>query len=82
MKTLIDGADYVVRMVDFPDATVGGAVMTCEDGTYNIYINTRRSREEQSKSFWHEINHIIQNDFYNKKSIYEIESFFSTEKCS
>lgn len=72
-KTPIDGSDYTVRVVDFPDATVGGSVVEDADGFHNIYINARRSAEAQRDSFFHELRHIAHNDFHNELPISEIE---------
>lgn len=73
MITAIDGSDFTVRVIDFPDATVGGAVATNDDGTFSIYINSRRSWEAQRESFLHELRHILNDDFYNGKDIREVE---------
>lgn len=73
MKIPIEGSDYCVRIVDFPDATVGGTVVEDYDGFCSIYINARRSCEEQRKSLRHEIAHIVNNDFHNGKNIAKIE---------
>lgn len=73
MRILIEGSDYVVRVIDFPDATIGGAVIAGDDDFYNVYINARRSWESQAVSLMHELRHIAEDDFYNGKPISEIE---------
>lgn len=73
MKTPIKGSDYCVRILDFPDSTISGAVSEDEDGFYCVYINSRVSWEKQRKSFLHEISHIANDDFHNGLSVAEIE---------
>lgn len=73
MKTLIEGSDYCVRVIDFP-THLGGAVVTSEDGFYNVYLNARCSWEKQREAFLHEMQHITRDDFYNDKDIMEVES--------
>lgn len=70
---ILDGADYVVRFVDLPPS-IGGVITPNDDGTFSIYINARHSVDRQLAAFKHEVNHIAQNDFYNGKSIQEIEA--------
>lgn len=65
--------DYVVRVIDFP-VPIGGMVIPNDDGTYSIYLNARTSWELQRRAFRHELKHIQNNDFYNGKSIEEIEN--------
>ena len=73
MTKPIEGADYVVRQVDFGDATIPGAVRPNDDDTYSIYINSRTSQETQRKTLDHEVAHIAGDDFHNNKPIREIE---------
>lgn len=70
--TYIDGADFFVRVVDLP-SPVGGLVTPNDDGTFSVYINARNSHTKQIKSYGHEVEHIVNDDFYSGKSIKEIE---------
>lgn len=72
-------ADYIVRTVDLPPA-IGGVVTPNDDGTFSIYINARQSVDRQLAAFKHEVDHIAENDFYNGKSIQEIEGKRRSEK--
>lgn len=72
-KAPIEGSDYIVRVLDFPDATVGGSVVEDSEGFHNIYINARRTTEAQRESFIHELRHIARDDFHNDLSIAEVE---------
>lgn len=69
---MIDG-EYIVRMVNLP-GDIGGAVRLSEDGFANIYINDNLAPMAKFSSYLHELQHIKNNDFYNGKSIEEIES--------
>ena len=69
---LIENSDYYVRVVPFP-VRVPGMVMPNEDGTFSIYINADLSELEQREALDHELDHILNNDFYNEKPIWEIE---------
>ena len=68
----MEEADYFVRVVDLPPS-IGGMVSPNDDGTFSVYINARKSAEKQKKSLAHEVKHITSEDFYNGKSVYEIE---------
>lgn len=75
--TYIPGADYFVFWVPFPDenGTDGGAVVTNDDGTFSILMDEKLLTQEAKarKTFRHEENHILDDDFYNGKPITEIE---------
>lgn len=64
--------DYFVRLIDLPPS-IGGMVTPNDDGTFSIYINARLDCIQQQKAFEHEVDHIKNDDFYNGKSIEEIE---------
>lgn len=69
----IPDVDYFVRVVDLP-LPVGGVVTPNDDGTFSIYINGKRTDEQQMHSYLHEVSHIEDDDFYNDKPIEEIEN--------
>lgn len=75
--TYIPGADYFVYWVPFPDdnGTDGGAVMVNDDGTFSILMDEKLLTQEARarKTFRHEENHILDDDFYNGRPITEIE---------
>lgn len=70
--TYLEGADYFVRLVDLPTG-INGLVSPNEDGTYNIFLPVGADHEKQIDSYFHELRHIEDCDFYNGKSIEEIE---------
>jgi hypothetical protein len=70
---LIDGQDYVVRLVDLP-VTVRAFTTIDNDGMYNIYVSASLSKDAQIASFRHEVGHIIRNDFFNRTDIRIVEA--------
>ena len=71
MKRIIDG-DAFVRLVDLP-CGVHGCVCPNDDGTFSIFINARDSRRRNVEAYHHECRHILLDDFYNGRSIREVE---------
>ena len=71
--TYLYNVDFYVRLVDMPPS-IGGAICPNEDGTFSIYINARKSLKAQLAALQHEINHIIDDDFYSDLPIEVIES--------
>lgn len=72
MKKLIEGIDFFVRYMQLPKK-VWAMVTPNSDSTYSVYIDPRRSYSQQKCDLDHEIRHIIRDDFYNGRPIYEIE---------
>jgi len=60
----IEGADYYIRLIDLP-YSIGGFITPNDDGTYNVYLNARLSAEKNLDTFFHEVEHIENDDFYN-----------------
>lgn len=58
----VPGRDYCVRIVDL-DTHVKGVTAMDDEGFANVYINGRQSSDRQCKAFWHELNHILCDDF-------------------
>jgi len=70
--TLIENADYFIRVVDLP-LGVGGVVTPNEDGTFSIYLNARNSDRKQRSSCDHEVRHIQHDDFYRDVPVDQAE---------
>ena len=64
--------EYRVYLVKLP-ATVHGAVRVDKDGFPSIYINDALSPAAKKRAFLHELRHIEDEDFYNDRSIEEVE---------
>lgn len=73
----IPGADYFVFWVPFPpdNGTDGGAVVANDDGTFSILMDERLLSQsgKAKKTYRHEVGHIEHEDFYNGRSITDIE---------
>ena len=71
---MIEGADYFVRLVDFPlGVGSNGMLLLNDDGTYSVYLNARASADKQKKAMRHEYNHMANDDMYGDKDIRNIE---------
>ena len=71
---MIEGADFFIYPVDFPNTANKGAVMLNEDGTYSVYINSRYPACQWPGIAEHELRHVVRDDFYNGLYIRFIES--------
>lgn len=70
----IEGIDYWVRYVQFPNMASESVVASHGDGTFTIYINTLFSPERQEDRLRHEIQHLADEHFYRDDlSIVQIE---------
>ena len=47
--------------------------MPNDDGTYSIYLNARLDELRQRKACSHELDHIVNGDFYSDRPIEEVE---------
>lgn len=61
---MIEGRDYFVRRVRFPNTANWAAVTPNDDGTYDIYINDAIDDEKQVQAFLHELAHLERGHFY------------------
>ena len=70
--TYIEGVDYFVRLIDLPPQ-IGGMVTPNPDGTYSLYLNSKKSSEHKFEDYFHEVDHIENDDFYKVADIRSIE---------
>lgn len=63
-KSLVEGMDYVLRCVPFPNSATDGAVISHPDIDC-IYINSRVCPERQRIALEHELEHLANDDLYN-----------------
>lgn len=73
MTIPIEGADYWIRYMNMPPK-IYAFVHPNNDGTYIIFLDPRRSRDQQIEDYIHELMHILNEDFYNSRSIIEVEA--------
>lgn len=69
---MLTEGDFHVYLLPFA-GDIEGCVTMDEDCFYSIYINANLPPDRQRKVLDHELNHILNNDFYNDKPIYDIE---------
>ena len=60
----IEGIDYWVRRIQFPNMASESVVASHGDGTFTIYINTLFSPERQEERLRHEVRHLTEEHFY------------------
>ena len=60
----IEGMDYWVRYVQFPNMASESVAASHGDGTFTIYINTLFPPERQEERLRHELRHLEQEHFY------------------
>lgn len=55
--------EYYVRLVSLPRAVEGVSVPN-DDGSFDIYINSRLSPQQREETLEHELRHLKQEHFY------------------
>lgn len=69
----IEECDYWIRYMDLPPK-IYAFVHPNDDGTYIIFLDPRRSRDQQIEDYIHELMHIMRGDFYNSIPIQIVEA--------
>ena len=70
----IEGMDYWVRYVQFPNMASESVAASHGDGTFTIYINTLFPEERQQERLRHELRHLTEEHFYRDDlTIREVE---------
>lgn len=72
MEMPIEECDYWIRYMELPPK-IYAFVHPNNDGTYLIFLDPRRSREQQIEDYIHELIHILSGDFYNGLPIQIVE---------
>ena len=73
MTLPIEDCDYWIRYMELPPK-VYAFVHPNNDGTYIIFLDPRRSRDQQIEDYIHELMHILNEDFYNGLPIQIVEA--------
>lgn len=63
-----------VRYLPFPNSSVKAATFPNDDGSFDVYVNTRLSPAEQKKALEHELEHIRRGHFYSDAPIEQKEA--------
>lgn len=72
MSNLVEGQDYVVRYVPFPNCAADGAVVSHPDLPC-VYINSRVCPKRQREALEHELQHIRNGDLASSEPAADIE---------
>ena len=73
MELPVENADYFIYYLNLPPK-IYAFVMDNGDGTYSIFLDPRRSRDQQIESYIHELWHIIRGDLGNDLPIWIVEA--------
>ena len=73
MSYPLENADYFIALMPLPPK-IYAFVRSNGDGTYTIYLDPNRSREQQIEDYIHELWHILRDDFYNGEPIQKVEN--------
>lgn len=65
--------DVFVRVLDFPNTDVKGAVRKDENGDYNVYLNAKYTQEQNILTYIHEDRHIKYGHLESERPIEELE---------
>jgi hypothetical protein len=89
-RRMLWGVDYFVRYLPLP-YHVGGATTLNNDGTYNIYLNSRHYADRQWKALLHELGHCVRGHLEDRRDIpdelkeweadHTVIAFTLTEDC-
>ena len=60
----IEGVDYWVRLVEFPNTASPSVAVSNGDGTFTIYVNSRCSPGQRERGLRHELEHLAGEHFY------------------
>ena len=60
----VEGVDYWVYLVEFPNMASPSVAVSNGDGTFSIYVNSRFSPERRAEGLRHELEHLAGEHFY------------------
>lgn len=73
MSYPLEDADYYIRIIKLPEG-IKAMIIPNDDGTFSMYLDSRRTWEQWLDDWEHEIWHILRNDFYNGQPIWVVEA--------
>ena len=68
----IEGADYWIQIMDLPPK-IYAFVTKHSDGTYTIFMDSRRDPFQRLDDWTHEVMHIMNDDLYSDAPVNDIE---------
>lgn len=63
-RKLVEGVDYRLYYVKFPNRANPALSVLCDDGTADIYLNTRYDEERLREELAHELRHLQSQHFF------------------
>ena len=69
----IENIDYFIYWMKMP-LGIYAFVTPNDDGTFSVYLDSRRSRSQLFDDLDHELDHIKRDDFYNGLPIQVVEN--------
>lgn len=70
----LENCDYFVFVRPFPPGPSHAFLLSNGDGTYSLVLDYYATHDQKEESYWHEVEHLANDDFYNGKPITEIEN--------
>ena len=71
----VEGADYWVYSLEFPNMASPSVAVSNGDGTFTIYLNSRCSPEARAAGLRHELEHLEGEHFFRDDlELWELES--------
>lgn len=67
-----EGFDYYLYITELP-AGIRAMLLPNDDGTFSMYLDSRRTWEQWLNDWEHEIWHLLRDDFYNGLPLYYVE---------
>lgn len=74
MTRFIEGVDYFVQFMAFPNMASPIFTALNDDGTFTIVLNTRFSREVLAVEMRHELEHIADDHFFDARPVAYLEA--------
>lgn len=68
----LEGIDFFVRYMELPPK-IFAYVRSNGDSTFSVYIDPRRSCDQQINDYAHEIKHIVNDDLFTSRPVWVIE---------
>ena len=73
MELPLEGSDYYIYVVKLPKG-IFAMVLPNDDGTFSMYLDSRRTWEQWLNDYEHELWHLIRDDLYTGKPLWVVEA--------
>ena len=72
-REVIRTNDILIRVIDFPNTDMKGAVRKDANGDYNVYLNAKYTREQNLQTYEHEDLHIRLGHLESEQQVEDLE---------